>query len=312
QHARPRGRRRDRAGPARRHHARPRVGRHRAARGHRDLAGRTGRTGRARRPARGTPPRRHRLPLDHGHRRAARPGHAPDGRRARPPRPAALRARGRRGRRAARSARARRRRTQPHRGGCLMALLTTVADLRAARRRRRALVVAGMLLVVLAAGTGALLVGAAGLTPGQAVAGVVGLGVPGDAFVVQRLRLPRRKTAALVGAAFGLAAAPFQSTLLTPLAFADLLGISTGACLGAATVTRLLGQSGVALSATAFSGAGVVAVALWLLAWRKGLLSIRFVLVGVGFAYLCSSLIAWSMARTQEHEAAAVLTWTVG
>src|SRR5690606_22373324 len=243
---------------------------HRAARGHRDLAGRTGRTGRARRPARGTPPRRHRLPLDHGHRRAARPGHAPDGRRARPPRPAALRARGRRGRRAARSARARRRRTQPHRGGCLMALLTTVADLRAARRRRRTLVVAGMLLVVLAAGTGALLVGAAGLTPGQAVAGVVGLGEPGDVFVVQRLRLPRIEAAVVVGAAFGLAGALFQSTLRNPLASPDILGISTGASLGAVTGMLVLGLSGVALSATAFTGAGVVALAIWLLAWRKG------------------------------------------
>ncbi|HEV6953641.1 MAG TPA: iron chelate uptake ABC transporter family permease subunit [Promicromonospora sp.] len=193
-----------------------------------------------------------------------------------------------------------------------MALLTTVADLRAARRRRRALVVAGMLLVVLAAGTGALLVGAAGLTPGQAVAGVVGLGEPGDVFVVQRLRLPRIEAAVVVGAAFGLAGALFQSTLRNPLASPDILGISTGASLGAVTGMLLLGLSGVALSATAFTGAGVVAVAIWLLAWRKGLHSIRFVLVGVGLAYLCSSLIAWSMARSQEHEAAAVLTWTVG
>lgn len=192
------------------------------------------------------------------------------------------------------------------------AVETTVADLRAVRRRRRVLVVAAMTLVVLVAGTGALLVGAAGLTPGQAIAGAVGLGDQGDVFIIQKLRLPRIEAAVVVGAAFGLAGALFQSTLRNPLASPDILGISSGASLGAVTGLLALGLSGVVLSAMAFAGAGLVALAIWLLAWRKGLHSIRFVLVGVGFAYLCSSLVAWSMARAEENEAAGVLIWTVG
>ena len=189
---------------------------------------------------------------------------------------------------------------------------TAVADLRAVRRRRQLLVVTGMVLVVLAAGTGALLVGAAGLTPGQAIAGALGLGDKGDVFIIQMLRLPRIEAAVVVGAGFGLAGALFQSTLRNPLASPDILGISSGASLGAVVGLLALGLSGVALSGLAFAGAGVVALAIWLLAWRKGLHSIRFVLVGVGFAYLCSSLVAWSMARVEENEAAAVLVWTVG
>ena len=192
------------------------------------------------------------------------------------------------------------------------ALAATVADLRAARRRRQVLVVAGMALLVLVAGTGALLIGAAGLTPGQAVAGAVGLGDKGDVFIIQKLRLPRIEAAVVVGAAFGLAGALFQSTLRNPLASPDILGISSGASLGAVTGLLALGMSGVALSGLAFAGAGLVALAIWLLAWRKGLHSIRFVLVGVGFAYLCSSLVAWAMARAEENEAAGVLVWTVG
>lgn len=192
------------------------------------------------------------------------------------------------------------------------AVETTVADLRAVRRHRRVLVVAAMTLVVLVAGTGALLVGAAGLTPGQAIAGAVGLGDQGDVFIIQKLRLPRIEAAVVVGAAFGLAGALFQSTLRNPLASPDILGISSGASLGAVTGLLALGLSGVVLSAMAFAGAGLVALAIWLLAWRKGLHSIRFVLVGVGFAYLCSSLVAWSMARAEENEAAGVLIWTVG
>lgn len=191
-------------------------------------------------------------------------------------------------------------------------LAATVAGLRAVRRRRQILVVAGMALLVLVAGTGALLIGAAGLTPGQAIAGAVGLGDKGDVFIIQRLRLPRIEAAVVVGAAFGLAGALFQSTLRNPLASPDILGISSGASLGAVTGLLALGMSGVALSGLAFSGAGLVALAIWLLAWRKGLHSIRFVLVGVGFAYLCSSMVAWAMARAEENEAAGVLIWTVG
>jgi iron complex transport system permease protein len=193
-----------------------------------------------------------------------------------------------------------------------MSTVTAVADLHAVRRRRQTLVVAGMVLVVLVAGSGALLIGAAGLTPGQAIAGALGLGDKGDVFVIQALRLPRIEAAVVVGAAFGLAGALFQSTLRNPLASPDILGISSGASLGAVTGLLALGMSGVALSGLAFAGAGLVALAIWLLAWRKGLHSIRFVLVGVGFAYLCSSLVAWAMARAEENEAAGVLVWTVG
>ncbi|GHH67013.1 FecCD family ABC transporter permease [Promicromonospora soli] len=193
-----------------------------------------------------------------------------------------------------------------------MSTVTAVADLRAVRRRRQTLVVAGMVLVVLVAGTGALLIGAAGLTPGQAIAGALGLGDKGDVFIIQKLRLPRIEAAVVVGAAFGLAGALFQSTLRNPLASPDILGISSGASLGAVIGLLALGMSGVALSGLAFGGAGLVALAIWLLAWRKGLHSIRFVLVGVGFAYLCSSLVAWAMARAEENEAAGVLVWTVG
>ncbi|WP_369374842.1 FecCD family ABC transporter permease [Promicromonospora sp. Populi] len=189
---------------------------------------------------------------------------------------------------------------------------SVVAGLRTARRRRQIVVVAGMVLLVLAAGTGALLVGAAGLTPGQAIAGALGLGDPGDVFIIQMLRLPRIEAAVVIGAAFGLAGALSQSTLRNPLASPDILGISSGASLGAVVGLLVLGLSGVALSGLAFTGAVAVAIAIWLLAWRKGLHSIRFVLVGVGFAYLCSSLLAWAMARSQEHEAAAVLLWVVG
>ncbi|MFP3712740.1 FecCD family ABC transporter permease [Puerhibacterium sp. TATVAM-FAB25] len=187
-----------------------------------------------------------------------------------------------------------------------------VAALRQARRRRHALVLTVTLALGLALAAVALALGAAGLTPGRALAGALGLGDPGDVFVVQRLRLPRVLAALFAGAAFALAGALFQSTLRNPLASPDILGVSTGASLGAVWALLGLGVQGVAVAGFAFGGALAAALAIWLLAWRRGLHSIRFVLVGVGVAYVCGSLLAWLMARAEVREAQTALRWTIG
>jgi iron complex transport system permease protein len=187
-----------------------------------------------------------------------------------------------------------------------------VTALRARRRRRLVLVAAcgGVLVVALA--TLALTLGAASLPPSRALLALFGVGEDTDTFIVQRLRLPRIEAALLAGAAFGLAGALFQSTLRNPLASPDILGIASGASLGAVFGILSLGAMGLAVSAAAFAGAVAVALLIWFFAWRRGLHSIRFVLVGVGFAYLCSSLLAWLLARAEEREAQSALLWTVG
>ncbi|GAB2475675.1 FecCD family ABC transporter permease [Xylanimonas ulmi] len=190
--------------------------------------------------------------------------------------------------------------------------LLAVTTLRHARRRRRALVLGVTLVAALALAILALTLGAAGLSPGRALAGVVGQGDPTDVFVVRRLRLPRVLAALLGGAAFALAGALFQSTLRNPLASPDILGVSTGASLGAVWALLGLGATGVTVAGWAFGGALAAASAIWLLAWRRGLHSIRFVLVGVGVSYVCGSTLAWLMARADVREAQTALTWTIG
>lgn len=187
-----------------------------------------------------------------------------------------------------------------------------VAGLRVARRRRRALVIGVTLAAALALGVLALTLGAAGLTPGRALAAVVGAGERADVFVVHRLRLPRVLAALFAGAGFALAGAIFQSTLRNPLASPDVLGVSTGASLGAVMALLTFGLRGVAVAGAAFAGAVLAATAIWFLAWRRGLHSIRFVLVGVGISYVCSSLLAWLMSRAEVREASTALVWTIG
>jgi iron complex transport system permease protein len=193
-----------------------------------------------------------------------------------------------------------------------MTSATLVSALRTRRSRRLALVLGSLAVLVVVLATLGLTLGAASLPPGRALLALLGIGDEGDLFVVQRLRLPRIATALLAGAAFGLAGALFQSTLRNPLASPDILGISSGAAVGAVTAILGLGLTGWAVSAGAFVGAATIAVLIWFFAWRQGLHSIRFVLVGVGFAYLAASLLAWMLASADQRDAATALVWTVG
>ena len=198
------------------------------------------------------------------------------------------------------------------RGGVIGTTAQRVGRLRASRRRRRAAVIGVALVGAFAVGALALTLGAAGLTPGRALAAVVGIGEPGDVFVVHRLRLPRVLAAFFAGAGFALAGAIFQSTLRNPLASPDILGVATGASLGAVTALLTFGLRGLPVAGAAFAGALLAAGAIWFLAWRRGLHSTRFVLVGVGVAYLCGSLLAWLMSRAEVREAQTALVWTIG
>ena len=186
-------------------------------------------------------------------------------------------------------------------------------------RRRRVtgrIRVVGLLLgaAVLVAGlaVAALMLGAADLTGDAVLRGLLGVGSKSENLIVGTLRLPRIQAALLAGAAFGLAGAVFQSVLRNPLASPDILGISSGASLGAVVAVLGWGWSGVAVSLSAFAGALTVAALIWGLAWRQGLHGLRFVLVGVGLAYLSGSLISWLLSQADVREAQPVLLWTVG
>lgn len=141
---------------------------------------------------------------------------------------------------------------------------------------------------------------------------LVGQGEGGDAFVVFRLRVPRLLLGILVGAAFALAGALFQTVLRNPLAAPDILGISGGASLAAATAILLGGLSGAAVSLAAGGGAVVVAVAIYLLAWRHGVSGYRFVLIGVGIAFLVNAGIGYLISRTDVNDVREALVWMVG
>jgi iron complex transport system permease protein len=196
-----------------------------------------------------------------------------------------------------------------------MAVVDAIVDVGAVRRadrRRRATIVGVGAVVAIAIALAALSFGAAGLSPDRVLAVLLGGGDRLDRFVVLDLRLSRILGALLVGVAFALAGAVFQSTLRNPLASPDILGISAGASVAAVWAILALGASGALVAGLAFGGGLAVSLVIWLAAWRQGLHGVRFVLVGVGMAYLCGSTVSWLLARSEVREAQTALHWTVG
>jgi iron complex transport system permease protein len=150
----------------------------------------------------------------------------------------------------------------------------------------------------------------------RSVASHVGLGTTPlpelrDAIVFE-LRLPRVLTAGAVGAGLALAGAVMQSLTRNPLADPYLLGLSSGASLGAVGVL-VLGM-GVVLPAAAFLGATAALLATLALAGSLGTLSpTRTVLAGLAVAQLCAAatsfVIFWSATGDSYRE---ILSWLMG
>ncbi len=155
-------------------------------------------------------------------------------------------------------------------------------------------------------------VGAYSLSVPDLVLTLLGRGTASDNVIVFRLRLPRVVMGLLAGAAFAVAGALFQTVLRNDLASPDIIGISGGASVSAAAAILLFGASGAIVSLSAFLGALVVACAIYLLAWRRGVGGSRFVLIGVGVAFLVQSALGYLLTRGDVREVSQALVWMVG
>ena len=130
--------------------------------------------------------------------------------------------------------------------------------------------------------------------------------------IVWQVRLPRVLTAAAVGAGLALAGAVMQSLTRNPLADPYLLGLSSGASLGAVAVLVL--GIGLVLPAAAFLGAlAALAVTLGLAGSLGTLTPTRMVLAGLAVAQLCAAatsfVIFWSATGDSYRE---ILSWLMG
>ena len=112
-------------------------------------------------------------------------------------------------------------------------------------------------------------------------------------IVVWDIRLPRVLLALLVGATLGLAGAAMQGLLRNPLAEPGILGVSSGAALGAVLVLYfgVVASAWYWLPIAAISGAFIALVTVYLLAGLQSSL-LALILAGVAINAIAGALIA--------------------
>jgi iron complex transport system permease protein len=132
-------------------------------------------------------------------------------------------------------------------------------------------------------------------------------------MIVLELRLPRVLLAALVGAALSVAGAGFQALLRNPLADPYVLGISSGAALGA-ILSLLAGPPGTLLTGgAAFLGALATVAGVYLLGQRHGHLDTpTLLLAGVITASFLSAIIMFLMTTLPGRELRGLAFWLMG
>lgn len=126
-----------------------------------------------------------------------------------------------------------------------------------------------------------------------------------DKVILLHLRLPRVLSAFFVGGGLALAGAIFQGLFRNPIADSYLLGVSSGASLGAATaiVFRFVSPLAnfAAVSFFAFVGSLLALSLVFYFGHRNGAFSIfRLLLAGLGVGLFLSSLVAILMLAAGE------------
>ena len=197
-------------------------------------------------------------------------------------------------------------------------------------RRIRVLVVASVLLLagmILSAGSGALAIDS-WTTLGALGAGLRGRAgeLQGPAAIVWALRVPRVLLAALVGACLGSSGAAMQGLFRNPLADPYLLGIASGAALGATVALSVTGRlapafadeaflhsgPGSLVPVAAFAGAlGAVLLTLALARRRGSAQATALLLAGVVVGSVLIALTTYLMLRDADR-LRAVMAWTLG
>lgn len=145
---------------------------------------------------------------------------------------------------------------------------------------------------------------------------ILGGGTDAEHFIVWDLRLPRSVVGLIVGAGFGMSGAIWQSITRNPLASPDLLGITAGASAGAVAViifggTTFLGGA-VGVPMAAMVGGLLTGVAIYLLAWRRGIEGFRLVLIGVAVNGILLAVTNWMLVLGEISDAQEATVWLNG
>lgn len=138
---------------------------------------------------------------------------------------------------------------------------------------------------------------------------------PMQATIILQVRLPRVLMAALVGGGLALSGAVMQGIFQNPMADPGLLGVSSGAALGAvlALTLGLAGQHYLMLPGMAFLGGLVAAGLVYGIATSGGKTPVATLLLsGVALSSLSAALTSFILTRSRESMIREILFWLMG
>ncbi len=143
-------------------------------------------------------------------------------------------------------------------------------------------------------------------------------GVPADVpqehqTIITEIRLPRVWAAIIVGAALAVAGAAYQALLRNPLADPYVLGVSTGAAVGAISAILFVSWLPLSKPLAAFLGAVLAIVAVYFLGQSRERGSTeRLVLAGVIVNTFLSSVVIYLVTSAAGSRLQSVFSWLIG
>ena len=158
------------------------------------------------------------------------------------------------------------------------------------------------------------------IAPLDVLSTILGRGVADSSvrFVVMELRLPRALVAWLVGAALGASGAIIQGLTRNPLASPDLTGVTAGASAAAVLLIIFFPHTPDSwLPVAAFGGGILVALALYLFAWRAGPSAggdspVRLILVGIGLSAALGAFTSFALTFGDLWNVQRAMMWLTG
>src|SRR5262249_14947454 len=131
--------------------------------------------------------------------------------------------------------------------------------------------------------------------------------------IIVQVRIPRVLTAVVVGAALSVAGAAYQGLLKNPLADPYILGVSTGAAVGAIVATIFAGSILLGRPIAAFAGALVTMAAVYTLGEKnQGPSSNRLILSGIIINTFLSSVVIFLLSTSSGSQFLSIFSWLIG
>ena len=148
----------------------------------------------------------------------------------------------------------------------------------------------------------------------QSILGLKGAGSETERTIILSLRLPRAILAGFVGAGLSISGATFQALLRNPLADPYILGVSSGAAVGA-IIAILLGLStfSLGLPLASFMGALLTILVVFYFGRQEGKIHPNtLLLAGVIIGSFLSALIMFFISVSQKEELHTIIFWLMG